>query len=121
MMNRLFMKKTGQWFFLWVVAAGAGCSNQKASRPEGDTLSGLEQSFKEAAAQYKVMMRGLPPDRFPKTYHPKTGQPETSGSGWWCSGFYPGTLLHLYEETGDTVLYNEALRIMGVLEKEKHN
>lgn len=67
------------------------------------------------------MMTTLPQDRFPKTFDNKTGKPETSGSGWWCSGFYPGSLLYLYEETKDKKLYDEAMRMLGLLEKEQYN
>ena len=56
-----------------------------------------------------------------KTYFPETGKYEFSNSGWWCSGFYPGTLLLLYQQTKDAVLYNEALRILGPLKKEESN
>jgi len=66
-------------------------------------------------------MKNLPPDRFPKTFDEKTGQLETSGSDWWCSGFYPGTLLLLYKQTKDETLHKEALRMLDLLEKEKNN
>ncbi len=81
----------------------------------------VDQNFHDGAAQYKVMMKDLPPDRFPKTFDPKTGKLETSNSGWWCSGFYPGTLLYLYEQTKDPSLRAEADRMLNVLEKEKNN
>ena len=75
----------------------------------------------EAAAQYKFLAQNLPPDKFPRTYYPETGKYQHSGSDWWCSGFYPGTLLYLYEQTKDPLLYTEATRIMKVLEKEQFN
>ena len=62
-------------------------------------------------------MKNLPPDRFPKNYDPAKSKFETSDSRWWCSGFYPGTLLYLFEQTKDQQLYNEAMRILKVLEK----
>ncbi len=65
------------------------------------------------------MMKALPQGRFPKTYEKDTLR--TSGSDWWCSGFYPGSLLYLYEQTKDTVLYNEAMRMLGLLSKEQYN
>ena len=77
--------------------------------------------MQDAAAQYKVMMKNLPADKFPKNYNPATGTFETSNSEWWCSGFYPGTLLFLYEQTKDQALYNEAMRILKPLEKEQYN
>jgi hypothetical protein len=67
------------------------------------------------------MMTKLPADRFPKTYHAQKDSFETSNSGWWCSGFYPGTLLYLYQQTKDQSLLNETERVLKVLEKEKNN
>lgn len=80
-----------------------------------------DQYFKDAAAQYKVLMARLPEGEFPKTYYADKDELETSGSEWWTSGFYPGTLLYLYDETGDPALLEEANRIMKDLEKEQHN
>ena len=81
----------------------------------------IAKNFIDAAAQYKVMMKNVSEDRFPKTFDPGTGKFETSNSGWWCSGFYPGTLLYLFEETKDTLLYREAIRVLKHLEKEQFN
>jgi len=55
----------------------------------------FKQAFSEAAEQYKVLAQNLPADKFPKTYFPKSNKYEWSGSGWWCSGFYPGSLLYI--------------------------
>jgi unsaturated chondroitin disaccharide hydrolase len=84
-------------------------------------LTVIEQNFADAAAQYKVLAKDLPADKFPKTYFPEKGEYEFSNAGWWCSGFYPGTLLYLYEQTKDTALYNEAMRILKPLQKEEFN
>lgn len=91
------------------------------NKPDKALLKTINKNFKDAAAQYKLLAKNLPADKFPKTYFPTTGKYEFSNSGWWCSGFYPGTLLYLYEQTKDTALYNEAMRIMGVLKKEQFN
>ncbi|KAA5549624.1 glucuronyl hydrolase [Adhaeribacter rhizoryzae] len=77
--------------------------------------------MQEAAQQYKVMKQNLPAGRFPKTYDPATNALKTSGSEWWCSGFYPGTLLYLYENTKDPELLTEAKRMLGLLEKDQYN
>ena len=110
-------------FYCCIFIAGIACTSQKKStgKANSELLQTIQKDFADGAQQYKVMMNTLPPDRFPKTFDPKTGKAETSGSGWWCSGFYPGTLLYLYEQTGDTVLYNEAIRILQVLQKEQSN
>lgn len=90
-------------------------------QPDKSLLAVIDEDFRDAAAQYRVLANNLPADKFPKTYFPATGQYEFSGSGWWCSGFYPGSLLYLYEQTRDAALYTEAERILKVLEKEKYN
>jgi hypothetical protein len=95
------------------------CAAQQKSATNASLQPAIEQNFKDGAAQYKVMMKELPPGRFPKTYEKDTLR--TSGSDWWCSGFYPGSLLYLYEQTKDTALYNEATRMLGLLSKEQYN
>jgi unsaturated chondroitin disaccharide hydrolase len=106
------------FFFLFLLA----CHTQKTNGTSSKNLSRtIQQNFSDAATQYKVMMKRLPPDRFPKTYYSAKDSLETSNSGWWCSGFYPGTLLYLYEQTKDQSLLSEAERILKVLEKEKKN
>jgi hypothetical protein len=109
------------FILLSIFTIGNACWAQKKSVSKNQLLQTIQTDFEDGAKQYKVLKATLPPDRFPKTYFPQTGKAETSGSGWWCSGFYPGTLLYLYEQTGDTALYNEAVRILGVLQKEQFN
>ncbi|MDT0687746.1 glycoside hydrolase family 88 protein [Autumnicola psychrophila] len=93
------------------------CATQK-DIPENK----IDRTLELAAQQYKYMADQLPKDgRFPKTFYAKEDRFETSGSNWWVSGFYPGTLLYLYEETGDPELMEEAERILKDLEKEQYN
>src|SRR5690606_4746043 len=61
----------------------------------------------------------LPADRIPKTFENDTLR--TSNSAWWCSGFYPGSLLYIYEQTKDAALNTEAKRVLSLLEKEQYN
>ncbi len=81
----------------------------------------IHRNFEAAGAQYKILAQSLPPGKFPKTYYEMAGKLETSNSGWWCSGFYAGTLLTIYEQTKDTVLYNEAMRSLEQLKQEQFN
>jgi unsaturated chondroitin disaccharide hydrolase len=101
-----------------LVSCSAG-KKTKASLASGISATSIENTFAHGAAQYKLLMKNLPPDRFPKTF--EKGELKTIGSDWWCSGFYPGTLLYLYEQNGDPTLATEATRILNVLEKEKYN
>jgi unsaturated chondroitin disaccharide hydrolase len=99
------------------------CATQSktGSAKNKELLAAIDKNIPDAAAQYKVMMRKLPADAFPRSFDAKADKLVTSNSGWWCSGFYPGTLLYLYEQTKDAALYTEAQRILKVLEKEKDN
>jgi unsaturated chondroitin disaccharide hydrolase len=84
-------------------------------------ISSIEKNFLNALGQYKLMMKSLADGQFPKTYNTRTGALETSNSSWWCSGFYPGTLLKIYEETKDPTLLTEAKRMLVALSKEQFN
>ena len=99
------------------------CSVRKGAKTEAKPalVAMFDKNARDAVSQYKVMLKNLPADKFPKSYYQKTDKFETSGSGWWCSGFYPGTLLYLYEQTKDPAMQTEAMRILKVLEKEKYN
>jgi hypothetical protein len=67
------------------------------------------------------MMGLVPADRMPKTWYAGMERMETSNADWWTSGFFPGTLLYLYEFSHDTSLLYEARRRLGLLEKEQYN
>ena len=84
-------------------------------------LKTIHQNFIDANNQYKILRQNLPAGKFPKTYFPETNKYEFSNSGWWCSGFYPGALFYIYQQTKDTAAFNEATRMLGLLENEKNN
>jgi len=116
------MKRLIQVKVILFIVVLCGCGSQKKTAGSHDELlQTINKNFSDASAQYKVMMTKLPANRFPKTYTAENDSVETSNSGWWCSGFYPGSLLYLYEQTKDQSLLAEAERILNVLEKEKNN
>lgn len=102
---------------IMVLTAGA----QKKFPKDSALLQRADEIFLQAAEQYRMLKENLPKDKFPKTYFPQTGQYEWSNSSWWCSGFYPGTLLMLYKETRQQWLLDEANRMLSLLEKEQFN
>ncbi len=108
---------------LLLLAFTLSCGTQKNLTYQADPelLQTIKANLKDAAGQYTLLMQNLPEGKFPRTWFPETGEYEFSDSGWWCSGFYPGTLLHLYEETKDRELLEEAQRMLKILEKEKDN
>lgn len=115
------MKKVIQLLFTAVLLL-TGCSlKAQVFKPDAQLLRTIGTNFRTGAEQYKVMMKLLPEHKFPKTYNPGTGKIVTSDSDWWCSGFYPGTLLELYAQTKDPALLEEADRMLGILAKEQYN
>ncbi len=79
----------------------------------------IQQQLDAAAKQIKVLANETPAEKFPKTF--ENGKVVFSSSSWWCSGFYPGTLLYLYEGTKDEGLLKKATEKLTYLEKEKNN
>ncbi len=79
----------------------------------------IDGQLAASAKQIKVLAASTPDDQFPKTF--ENGAHVFSGSRWWCSGFYPGTLLLLSEGTGDQELQGLALQKLKHLEKEQYN
>ena len=102
-----------------IVLSSTGGLAQKNIVADDGLNNIINKNFSDADEQYKVMMKQLPAGRIPKTFENDTLR--TSGSDWWCSGFYPGSLLYIYEQTEDTVLYNEAMRVLSLLAKEQYN
>lgn len=113
------MRKT--IFLCFLFLSILSCTGPKFLKTDPALVSTIQKNFTEAGLQYRHMMKILPPGKFPRSYDAKMDKLVTSGSEWWCSGFYPGTLLYLYEETRDETLYTEAMRMLTLLEKEKNN
>jgi hypothetical protein len=118
-MKLIFVKT---FIFLFVTCFSLSCIAQKSNnKPDKSLIKTFNKNFADADVQYNLLKKNRPENKFPKTFFPDSNKYEFSNSGWWCSGFYPGTLLYLYEQTKDTVLYNEATRIFSSLQKEQFN
>jgi len=55
--------------------------------------------------------------RLPRTF--EKGKDVSSDSRWWCSGFFPGTLWYLYENSKDTTILRYAKLYTDRVEREK--
>jgi len=64
----------------------------------------VDEDLQLAVKQYKYMQKILPAGNLPRSYDSVKNELIVSGSDWWCSGFYPGTLWYLYEYTKDESL-----------------
>ena len=68
-----------------------------------------DRVFGLAAGQLKMLDEATPADRAPRYFSDDDGF-ATSDIGWWCSGFFPGSLWLAYEYTGDEQLKMAAER-----------
>jgi hypothetical protein len=106
------MKKT---ILIFLFATGSLSAQKK------EKMSAIiDEQFKFAAKQYQVLAQNVPQDVMPKTFYYNTNKVETSDTKWWTSGFYPGSLLYIYEYTKNPEIKTEAEKRLAILEKEKH-
>lgn len=81
----------------------------------------INTALQTAIQQYVYLSKQVSTGKYPKTYFADKNKLETSDSGWWCSGFYPGTLLYLDEAKDAPELKTEALKVLNDLKKEQFN
>lgn len=103
---------------LWVLLIIANAVPAQNSDEKETMQELIDRQFEFAKQQYKVLSKNVPDNRMPKTF--EEGEVKTSSTRWWCSGFYPGTLLYIYENTKDSEILSEAEKRLSILEKEKH-
>lgn len=113
--NVLKTMAIGCMFFMVMLPAEI-CGQTKALKKEMTGL--IRENFEFAAQQYKLLMKAVPADSMPRTF--EDGHHINSDTKWWCSGFYPGALLYIYEATKDELIKKEAIKRLTILEKEKH-
>jgi hypothetical protein len=115
----MMMRKTSVFACLLGSLFLAACGEApNTSKP--DMKSVIEENFRHAAAQYKILASKTPADRMPQYYDPRKDSMVTSTTKWWCSGFYPGTLWYIFEQTQDEAIRKEAEARLALLEPEKH-
>ena len=89
--------------------------------PQAETMSELRDRVFAVAKEQAVYMDSLLPEgRCPRTFQGDTLV--TSDIGWWTSGFYPGVLWHLFEESGEETFRRLAIKhtrnLAGLTERE---
>ncbi|KMQ68531.1 glucuronyl hydrolase [Chryseobacterium sp. FH2] len=77
----------------------------------------INEEFHFATRQYKHLMKAVPNDKMPQSY--KDNKVITREITWWCSGFYPGSLWMIYEQTKDSEIKKEAERSLLIIESNK--
>jgi hypothetical protein len=80
----------------------------------------IDKQFQFAAKQLKVLEQNVPDTVMPKTLNTSTGKVEVSATTWWCSGFFPGSLLYTFEHTNDPEILRIAKKRLALQEPMKH-
>ena len=74
-----------------------------------------DRVFALAEEQFELLDSQLQPGEFPRTIG-RRGELSKSDLGWWCSGFFPGSLWYVYEYTGNESMKEKAEKYTKVLE-----
>jgi len=69
-----------------------------------------DKVFEIAAQKYIQMDKTISEGQFPKNYNPATDRSEYSDIGWWCSGFYPGSLWYIYKYNHEDAIKDLAMK-----------
>ncbi len=96
-----------------------GCSNHASK--EKPLAQVIDESLQFATEQSLRMAESLKddPTRLPQTLN-KEGKLVTCNSSWWVSGFFPGVLWYLYENTPTDSLKNWAINYTLRVEDQKY-
>ncbi|MEO7316211.1 MAG: hypothetical protein ABIW47_13565, partial [Ginsengibacter sp.] len=90
-------------------------SNAQSTSGKEEMRNLIKENFDLADTQYRYMLTLVPEGRMPQSYNEKTNKLVHHEIQWWCSGFYPGTLWYIYEQTGNNVIKKEAERSLEVI------
>lgn len=107
------------FYSLIAVSLFAGCmSPQKKAAPKM-TVDWINEQMQYADSQYQTMIRNVPDSMMPAAG--VDGKLKTCRSNSWVAGFYPGALIYLFEGTGDSTMYKEALKKIPLMDDQQFN
>ena len=115
MMKHFILKR----YFAVVLAVIAIASCQPKQEPMADLI---KKRLDCSVDKSLLMAESLKdrPNQLPRSFNAK-GELVTSNSSWWCSGFFPGVLWCLYENSPSSVLLDYARNYTARIEREKNN
>jgi len=109
-----------KYIFLFAVILYLFPNNNLMATKEESMEKVINEALCHAQKQYLRMAQKLSVQetQLPKTF--EKGQLVTSGSDWWCSGFFPGSLWYLYEYSRDKQVLDYARMYTARVEREKY-
>jgi unsaturated chondroitin disaccharide hydrolase len=94
-----------------ITLSSSFCMAQAPKKPMEQLIN---DEFKFAVDQYKVLAKNIPAGLTPQSF--ANGKSINYDIKWWCSGFYSGSLWYLYEQTKDASIKQEAEKALKVIE-----
>jgi hypothetical protein len=79
----------------------------------------IEDNFVFAEKQYQYLEKATPTTVMPRTF--EDNKNVSSDVYWWTSGFYPGSLLYIYEYTKKSLILEEAKKRLAILDTVKYD
>ncbi len=106
--------------FLSLTLSFFACQSGNETNAPDDLTSTIDQSLDMAIAQYKAMDKTVSDSLMPRSTNPD-GSLMTNEFWWWTSGFFPGSLWYLYEDSGDEEVLQLARKRTHAIEGEQWN
>lgn len=103
--------------FIIILFIAQACATKK----NNNLIKKIDAALENSVKQYRYLSAKVQSGEYPKSWDDKSQKLETSNSEWWCSGFYPGTLLYLNEAVAAPDLEKQALVFLEDLKKEQNN
>jgi len=103
--------------FLFLIGCGEKSVKEKETPIQEVIELGLDRAFQQSILMAKVLE---PKDSLLPRSIDKNGNLVTSDSRWWCSGFFPGVLWYVYENSQDAQVRNYAEMFTQRVEREKY-
>lgn len=115
----MIRKKIGMLALLFITAHFAEAQTTATQRnPAVKNVMAqlISENFQLADTQYRYMAKLTPAEKMPQSYDEKNNKLIAHERTWWCTGFYPGTLWYIYEQTKNPAIKEEAERALKVIE-----
>lgn len=109
------------FFIIVIILTACGSSNKQADwRNDAELKATIDKALEFSEAQSLLMAKKYEHEegRLPRTF--ENGKDVSSSSRWWCSGFYPGVMWYLYENTQDEQVLKYAKMYTDRVEREKY-
>ncbi len=96
------------------------CQSKKETEAPQSLNTIIDQSLSDAIDQYMELDKAVADTLMPRSTNPD-GSLMTNKSWWWTSGFFPGSLWYLYENSGDERVLELAKKRTNAIAEEQWN